>query len=286
MLHLRVGLVLTAFGLLVACGDDDSKQSSTSDAAVGAAAGSGKAGSGGVMLRDAGTDKVSAGSGGSGMPGTIQEGMPCNPANPCAPKLACVGINLPEIPDAGVCARPCTPGPGAATACDAGEVCGGYTQLAKDQHCVNLVDKEWEFCGPSETADCAAPLRCIRIPDDESTPEIEVIAICIQECTPAGDEDAGFEMSNCPDGQLCLPSANSGICANLVERGGECSLGHFCEDDAHDRCLPDRLTDIDNATYRCQQLCSEPNTVCETGECMMLRDASTREVVNFCLDQK
>jgi hypothetical protein len=280
MLHLRVGLVLTALIGMVACGDDDAPKSSTSDAAVGAS-GSGKAGSGGVMLRDAGSpNAASAGTGGSTMAGTIQEGMPCNVASPCAPDLACVGIGIQNF---SVCARPCGQGADAATACEDGEVCGGYTNRPQDQHCLNLVDKEWEFCGPSETADCAEPLACIRVPDDESTPEVEVIAICVQECTPNADADAdaGLEMSTCADGQVCLPS---GLCANLVERGGECSLGHFCEDDT-DQCLPDRLTDIENATYRCQQDCSEPDTVCEVGECVTVQEASTGEVFSFCLDQ-
>jgi hypothetical protein len=283
MLHLRVGLVLTALGLMVACGDDDDSpdaSTSTSDAAVGAAPGSGKAGSGGVMLRDGGMSAVNAGTGGDAMPGTIQEGMPCNIANPCAPDLTCVGIGIQSF---SVCARPCTQA-SAATACEEGEQCGGYTNLPKDQHCLNLVDKEWEFCGPSETADCAEPLSCIRVPDDETTPEIEVIAICIQECTPTGDADAGIaglEMSTCPAGQVCLPS---GLCANLVERGGECSLGNFCEDET-DQCLPDSLNDIENATYRCQQDCTAPDTVCEVGECVMVQEASTGEVFNFCIDE-
>jgi hypothetical protein len=278
MLHLRVGLVLTAMGLMVACGDDDDEpKPSTSDAAVGAA-GTGKAGSGGVMLRDGGMSSVNAGTGASGMSGTIQEGMPCNVANPCAPDLACVGIGLQNF---SVCARPCTE-TDAATACEAGEVCGGYTNRPQDRHCLNLVDKEWEFCGPAETADCAEPLVCIRVPDDESTPEVEVIAICVLECTPNADVDAGLEMSTCATGQVCLPS---GLCANLVERGGECSLGQFCED-ATDQCLPDSLADIDNATYRCHQDCTEPDTMCEVGECVMVQEASTGEVYSFCLDEQ
>jgi hypothetical protein len=284
MLHLRVGLVLTALGLMVACGDDDDDAADdstrTSDAAVGAA-GSGKAGSGGVMLRDGGMGTVSAGSGGSAMTGTIQEGMPCDIANPCAADLACVGIGIQSF---SVCARPCQPA-NAATACEEGEVCGGYTNLTKDNHCLNLVDKEWEFCGPAETADCADPLTCILVPDDETTPEIEVIAICVQECVPNADADAdaglaGLEMSTCAEGQVCLPSE---LCANLVERGGECSLGHFCEDEA-DQCLPDRTTDLANATYRCQQDCSAPGTVCEAGECVTLSDPSGA-MASFCLDE-
>lgn len=284
MLQLRVSLVLTALSLIVACGDDDdAAKPSTKDAgAATAGTGSGKAGSGGVMLRDAGMSSVSAGSGGETMSGTIQEGMPCNIANPCAPKLACVAIGIQNF---SVCARPCTPGPDVATSCEDGEVCGGYTNRPQDQHCLNLVDKEWEFCGPAETADCADPLSCILIPDDQSTPEVEVIAICVQECAFGGDADAGvdgLEMSSCPSGQLCLPSE---LCANLVERGGECSLGHFCEDDA-DECLPDSLADIDNATQRCHQTCVEPNTVCEVGECVMVQEATTGEVFNYCLDEK
>jgi hypothetical protein len=281
MLHLRVGLVVAALGLMVACGDDDGAGSSTSDAAVGAAGMGNKAGSGGVMLRDAGMNGATADAGGSTMPGTIQEGMPCDIANPCAPELACVGIAIPNQ-NFSVCARPCGQGAGAATACEEDEVCGGYTNLPKDQHCLNQVDKEWEFCGPAETADCAAPLVCIRIPDDETTPEFEVIAICIQECAPAADADAGLEMSTCPNGQVCLPS---GLCASLVERGGECSLGHFCEDET-DQCLPDSLDDINNATYRCQQDCTAPNTVCEAGECVNIQDSSTGEVFNFCLAEQ
>jgi hypothetical protein len=284
MLHLRVGLVLTALGLMVACGDDDDgpgDSTNTSDAAVGAAPGSGKAGSGGVMLRDAGMSAVSAGAGGgSVMTGTIEEGNPCNLANPCAPGLACVTTSIEGL---SVCGRPCGQTGDAATACEADEACGSYTTLAKDRHCVNLVDTAYDPCGIFETADCAEPLACATLRDDPNTPEVEVISYCVLPCTSTSDADAGvdeFEMSTCPNGEVCLPN---GICATLVERGGECRFGFFCEGET-DLCLPDRTSDFANANYRCQQDCSEPGTACEVGECVTASDSSGA-MASWCLDE-
>lgn len=258
--------------LAVGCGDDEggSKDGGAGDSAgAGGVSGTGGGGSGGrdtLPEPDGGPDDNDA----AVMLGEAPEGGGCRTMADCAAapdglQYACIEANN----GFGICARACAGDPD----CEADEVCDSpYTGLARDAHCINLVDVEFAECGGQFTALCSleAGLSCFLYPDAP-------LGVCMTPCVAEEEDDAGVSDSMCKTDQSCVTSVidddettPEGVCGALAARGESCGsdTGVFCGDE--DICAPDDPTAA-VPVLTCHQRCTQASDSCEEGTCQAVR---------------
>lgn len=241
----RVFAALAALAVC-ACGDDDADDGRGGD------------------QRDAATRDAGPGFGREG-----DEGWLCLDADECNAELVCAAspITASGVP-IGVCGRPCDPDEDCADG-----VCFSYTGRAEDAHCTEVIEEEFALCGVADNSICADETICLYLP---GAPVGVCVRLCATGSASPGEEDAGVSepaLGECSAGQTCVEgvvTSGEGVCGTEVERGAECGieLGLFCE--SGHICAPEDPRDS-ASTFRCFQDCSEPDTVCDEGSCVLVQ---------------